>query len=76
MRQVCRRCDVPKPLSEFYPRNKVCKNARLKANPLTKEQQFIKAQKYHLKKKYGMTVEDYETMLAAQKAIAYLGGTP
>lgn len=72
--RTCTRCDVPKPLDEFYLLNgkprahcKGCHNTRLSSEEIRNN---------NLKRKYGMTSEEYEAMSAEQGHVCAICGEP
>ena len=71
--KVCKYCKIEKPLSEYYPRNLACKkccniraNEWNKANP---EKVKEVRRKTKLKKKYGVSLEQYDKMLQEQEGV-------
>jgi hypothetical protein len=80
--KVCKDCGQEKPLADFYksgkyfqPRCKPCHSKKtiawMKANPKSRD---ATTRKVRLKKKYGLTVEAYEAMEAAQGGKCFLCG--
>jgi hypothetical protein len=77
--KTCKDCGVSKPLSEYFTNHikysscKQCKNEKSKAwgrnNPDKIKQQ---SRKTRLKTKYGLTIDQYETMLEQQKGVCYM----
>jgi hypothetical protein len=74
--KVCSTCKEEKPLTEFYNRKSNCKICSNKATTQwkkdNKEKDRITRQKSKLKAKYGITLEQYETMVEEQKGVCYI----
>ena len=71
--KYCKRCDTNKPVEEFYKvpnrpntYSVMCKKCQLEYNK-EHNNNAINSQRYNLKKKYGITYEEYLKMLMAQK---------
>jgi hypothetical protein len=72
--QTCRVCETDKPVTDFYWSGdkgryafdcKECRSNRERAKNATPEARQ-KLRSYNIRRKYGMTVEDFDAMLAAQ----------
>lgn len=73
--QTCKRCNINKPLSEYYKttdrksgRKTICKEC-IKKDPLTDKRKAVMREygkQYHLKTKYNLTLEDYNAKLIEQ----------
>lgn len=86
----CARCDVEKPLSDFYRLGsgytysycRPCASERNSERPNYARPPYDFAldgpaqRKHKLKKKFGLTVEDYEEILAAQNGVCAICGRP
>jgi len=74
--KCCSTCKEEKPLSEFYKQRSVCKICSNEASNQwkkdNKEKNQISRQKSKLKRKYGMTLEQYEAMVEEQKGVCYI----
>ena len=80
--KICSKCRKSQPLSEFYVsrtsrakdgmvnRCKTCNRSysreRYKNNPVKKDRKKYPNRKYDLKKKFGITLEQYDVMFARQ----------
>lgn len=73
--KLCKDCQIEKPLSDFYKNNQTkdgltyycrpCQTIRSK-----KSENYEKnVRKANLKKKYGITLEDYDSLLKRQKGV-------
>lgn len=86
--KTCKKCSVEKPLEDFYDRPgstdgkrsncKVCHNTpiyeRVAANPIKHKSSL---REYHLKRTYGITIQQYNQLLENQKGgCAMCGKTP
>jgi hypothetical protein len=72
---VCKRCGIEKPITEYYKTSDrkaghktICKEC-IKADPLTEDKKTYMrnySKDYHLKVNYGLSREDYNSMLKNQ----------
>ncbi len=79
--KTCKDCGQEKPLSNYFTNTlkysvcKSCKNEKSKAwNKKNPEKVKQQRRKTRLKTKYGLTVEQYNTMLEKQKCVCYICG--
>lgn len=72
----CRLCQETKPLDEFYKNHGRCKQCFLAI--LRDKRAPGDRREYHLKSMYGISIEEYDRMLAEQngKCAICLSGTP
>lgn len=76
MEKLCRRCGEAKPLEAFYrdaaardghrPECKACTSARRKAWYASNRERKEAERSGHLRRTFGLTLEEYEQLLAAQ----------
>jgi hypothetical protein len=74
MEKTCNKCGIIKPLTEFHTKKgtkdgkhyscATCENARKKKYEYTTDQW----KEYRLKKKFGLTLDDYNSMLVSQNS--------
>lgn len=84
--KICRDCKIEKSVSEFTPHKrdrytpycKPCNALRTKTYRSKLDPQTLKAQKrrHHLKSAYGITLEEYDQMFAAQNGLCGICGEP
>lgn len=83
--KVCTKCGVTKSVDDFYrnsrpsgfPRCKTCTleyDAARRERPGAREASRRRQLKHHLRKQYGMTMDDYESFLIAQQCVCAICG--